>query len=100
MVVLADIATNPKPISAGEFAQKVADAVVMLINSVSGVIIPIATLSLLVSIIMFIVGSFTQSSSIKKAGASGIGATILGLVLYYAAPTILSLLSSLQLIFK
>jgi len=47
-----------------------------------------------------IVGSFTQSSKIKKAGASGIGATVLGLIVYYAAPTIISLFSSLQLIFR
>ena len=97
---LVDVATNTSSITAAEFAQRVADAVVVLINSVSGIIVPIATLSLLVSVVLLIIGSFTQSSKIKKAGASGIGATVLGLIVYYAAPTIISLFSSLQLIFR
>jgi hypothetical protein len=101
MFLIAEaIKTKPTPITAAEFAQKVAEAVIMLIDSVSGIIIPVATLSLLISIVLFIVGGFMQSSSIKKAGAGGIGATILGLILYYAAPTIVSLLSGLQLVFK
>ena len=63
---LVDVATNTSSITAAEFAQRVADAVVVLINSVSGIIVPIATLSLLVSVVLLIVGSFTQSSKIKK----------------------------------
>lgn len=94
------IPTNPAPISAAEFAQKVANAVVMLINSISGIIMPVATLALLVSIGLFIVGGFMQSSSLKKAGAGGIGASIAGIILYFALPAIMSLLAGLQQIFK
>ena len=42
---LVDVATNTSSITAAEFAQRVADAVVVLIN-LSGIIVPIATLSL------------------------------------------------------
>lgn len=94
------ISSTPEPITAGEFAQKIADAVIMLINSMSGIIMPIATLSLLVSIGLFIVGGFTQSSSLRKAGSGGIGASITGILLYFALPSIMSLLAGLQQIFK
>jgi len=94
------VTTNPAPITAAEFARKVTDAIIMLINSISGIIMPIATLALLISIGLFIMGGFMQSSNLKKAGAGGIGASIAGIILYFALPTIMSLLAGLQQIFK
>jgi hypothetical protein len=103
-VVLAtiapDIPTNPEPVSAGEFAQKVSQAVIMLINSIAGVIVPVAVLSLLVSVILVIAGGITHSSNIKKAGAGGIGAAVGGLLIYYGLPLIMSLLAGIQQIFN
>jgi hypothetical protein len=94
------VPTNPEPVSAAEFAQKVSQAVVMLINSVSGVIVPIAVLCLMVSVVLLIVGGVTHSSSVRKAGAGGIGAAAGGLLIYFAMPLIMSLLAGIQQIFN
>jgi hypothetical protein len=90
------ITADPAPVTAGELAQKIADTIIELVNSGSVVIIPLATLVMLVSIGLLIVSGFTLSSSIRKLALGGIGVSALGLLIYFNLPTIMGFFTYLQ----
>ncbi|SDF16279.1 hypothetical protein SAMN04244560_00335 [Thermoanaerobacter thermohydrosulfuricus] len=83
-----------------EFAAKIAQSLTILAQALGSIIIPLATVMMIVSIIMFIFGSIFHSSNIKKAGAAGMISVAVGILLYYAIPTIMGILQAMSAPFK
>lgn len=100
MLFWASPTNNVKPVTPEEFAERVIKSLNVLSNALSGVILPLAGFGLLVSIGLFIAGSIFRSDSMRKAGAGGIGACLLGIVLYFAIPAVIGLLQTISMILK
>lgn len=96
----ASYVNNVKPITADEFVNRVIKSINVLSNAVGGVIIPLAGLGLLISLGLFIAGSVFKSESMRKAGTGGLGACLLGILLYFAIPAIIGLLQTISIIMK
>lgn len=82
-------------VSTEEFITRITKAIVIAINALGGVIMPIATLGLLASILVFAVGSLTHSKTIKKIGAAGLAAAAGSVLMYFAAPLIMGIIRSM-----
>lgn len=92
---------NPiKPVSPEEFNLKVNEGGDLLLQAIGGLVIPIVSISILLSIITFIMGGMLHSDKIRKAGAAGIGASALGYFIYLISPYLMGLLYSISKVFQ
>lgn len=79
-----------------QFASKIAQSLTILAQALGSIIIPLATVMMIISILMFIFGSIFHSSNIRKAGAAGMISVAVGILLYYAIPTIMGILQAMS----
>lgn len=91
---------NVQPVTPEQFAQKTAQALTTLTQVIGSIIMPLAGFIFTVSIIMFILGSLFHTSTLKRAGAGGMIGVAIGVILYYAIPTILGVLQVVSQAFK
>jgi len=91
---------NIHPVTPQEFAVKIANTLMVLTQAIGSVIIPLAGFILTISIIMFILGSIFHASMLRRAGAGGMVGVAVGVLLYYAVPTILGVLQIAAQSFK
>lgn len=90
----------PQSVTAQEFAAKVAQSLAILTQAIGSIVMPLAGFMMVVSIIMFILGSIFHASMLRKTGAGGMIAVAVGVLLYYAIPTIFGLLQAMSQPFK
>ncbi|WP_028991383.1 hypothetical protein [Thermoanaerobacter thermocopriae] len=91
---------NIHPVTPQEFATKVAHALSVLTQVIGSIIMPLAGFIFTVSIIMFILGSIFHASTLRRAGAGGMIGVSVGVLLYYAIPTIFGVLQVVSQSFK
>ncbi|ERM91519.1 hypothetical protein O163_10120 [Caldanaerobacter subterraneus subsp. yonseiensis KB-1] len=91
---------NIHPVTPQEFATKIAHTLMVLTQVIGSIIMPLAGFILTVSIIMFILGSIFHASTLRRAGAGGMIGVVVGVLLYYAIPTILGVLQIAAQSFK
>ncbi|SHF43785.1 hypothetical protein SAMN02746089_01919 [Caldanaerobius fijiensis DSM 17918] len=92
--------SNIQAITPQQFGQSLANAIMVLYNSISLVIVPLVMLVLLISAILFIAGAFSHSGTLKKMGTGGFVGAGLGFLVYAATPFIVGLLKSMAQSFK
>lgn len=89
-----------QPVTPQEFATKVAQALSVLTQVIGSIIMPLAGFMMVISIVMFILGSIFHASTLRKTGAGGMIGVAVGVLLYYAIPTIFGVLQVVSQSFK
>ncbi|WP_157109832.1 hypothetical protein [Thermanaeromonas toyohensis] len=84
-----------KPVSPGEFVAKVNTFIADLNTAVSGLVLPLATFAMLVSIAVITVGFLVGHSNLKRYGWGGLFLACVGVFLYYGVPLIIGLVRAL-----
>jgi len=79
-----------------EFGSKVAQVITLLSQTFGNIILPFASLAMIVSIVLFIAGSLFHSSTVRRMGIAGIMSVVLGVILYFSIPLIFALLRSIS----
>lgn len=92
--------SNIQSVTAQQSANKVAQSISILSQAFGSVILPIAGLSMLISVAMFILGGVFHASTLRKVGAGGMISVSVGVLLYFAIPTIFGLLQAMSQPFK
>lgn len=85
-----------QPVSPAEFGTKISNMLVTLTQTVSSFIVPLATLAMLISVIVFITGSVVHSKIVRKTGAVGFFSAAGGLLLFYGIPLIMGVLANMS----
>lgn len=84
-----------RPVSPGEFVAKVNGFVADLNTAVSGLVLPLATLAILISIVVITMGFLVGHSNLKRYGWGGLFLACVGVFLYYGVPLIIGLVRAL-----
>lgn len=84
-----------KPVSPSEFVAKVNSFIADLNTAVSGMVLPLATFAMLVSIAVITVGFLVGHSNLKRYGWGGLVLACVGVFLFYGLPLIIGLVRAL-----
>lgn len=84
-----------RPVSPSEFVARFNRMVNGINSAVAGLIVPLATFALLVSVAVLSLGAILGSSTIKRYGFGGIFFTTIGLILFWGIPVFIGLIKSL-----
>lgn len=79
-------------VSPEEFGQRIGLAITELSKVLGSALLPLASVSFVVAVILFIAGTVFKSENMKKSGIGSMGIIAFGILLYYAIPLILALL--------
>ncbi|MGI9862750.1 hypothetical protein SDD30_15340 [Moorella naiadis] len=90
-----DNAGGVKPVTPVEFAGKVNKFIAGLNAAIGGLVIPVATFAMLVSICIIILGALVGHSNLKRYGWGGLFLASVGLLLFWGLPVLLGLLQAL-----
>ncbi|MGB9859457.1 MAG: hypothetical protein ACPLQP_05940 [Moorellaceae bacterium] len=84
-----------KPVSPGEFVAKINSFIADLNAAISGIVLPLATFAMLVSIAVITVGFLVGHSNLKRYGWGGLFLACCGVFLFYGLPLIIGLVRAL-----
>jgi hypothetical protein len=90
-----DAAGGVKPVTPGEFAGKVNKFIAGLNAAIGGLVLPVATFAMLVSICVIILGALVGHGNLKRYGWGGLLLASVGLLLFWGLPVLLGLLQAL-----
>ncbi|HBF76638.1 hypothetical protein [Clostridium tyrobutyricum] len=89
-----------RPVSPEEFNVKISESSDMILKVLGNFVIPAVSIGFLISIIVYVTGGILHSDKVRKAGAGGIGASMLGYFIYMISPYLMGLLYGITQVFK
>ena len=78
------------PVSPGEFASNLSSLIERANAALSGIIVPLASLSLLASCLVFVLGAFLGWGAVRRIGLAGALCSVFGLALFWAVPLVIA----------
>jgi hypothetical protein len=84
-----------KPVSPGEFVARVDRLVAGLNTAVGGLVVPLATFSMLVSVAALALGHILGLGVVKRFGWGGLFMTAVALLIFWGMPVIIGLIRAL-----
>lgn len=84
-----------KPVSPGEFTDKMNKFVGEINNMLAGIIVPLAMLGMLVSTAILALGGIIGAKAVQRFGWGGLFMSVAGLLVYWGIPVIIGLTKSL-----
>lgn len=96
IILLAQDINVVKPVSTEEFTARILKFFKEIGKMLDAIIIPLAVIFCLFSIVLIIVGTSSQSSSMKKTGTKFLLFEFAGVLLYLCLPLIMGLLKYLS----
>lgn len=90
-----DSAGGVKSVTPAEFAEKVNKFIAGLNAAIGGLVLPVATFAMLVSICVIILGALVGHGNLKRYGWGGLLLASVGLLLFWGLPVLLGLLQAL-----
>lgn len=88
------------PVTPEAFAVKVNATGNVLLQVIGSFVVPIVSIGIILSIVVYMIGAMLHAEKVRKAGAAGLGSCILGFFLYMISPYIMGLLYTIWDIFK
>ncbi len=92
------VVTDPggvKPVTPTEFVAKVNNVITGINTATSGLILPVATFAMLISIVIIIMGALVGHHNLRRYGWGGLFLASFGLLLFWGLPVILGLIQAL-----
>lgn len=83
-----------KPITPEEFSLRIIKVWAYLKQFVAAIIVPLALLGMSISVLVFIISSFTRSETGKKYGLGGLLSSLGAIFLYWVLPLLAGIVSN------
>jgi len=91
---------NIPAVSPDHFSACISDVITTMYNALSGLIVPLVMFMMLVSIILFIIGSALRLKSLRQMGGGGFIGAAAGFLVYMALPAILGFVKTLSIFLR